>query len=144
VYNICDTKIDPFTELRAFLDAHPQVSVTQYRGVFVQPALHVASRHGHAACVRMLLDQVADVHARDDENWTAHLRASIYGKLERMQILIEAKADVNASNKEGETAAHYASNGGYPKCSQLLIDNHADVNACDEDGTTPAMDACAR
>jgi hypothetical protein len=140
---------DSSTELRMFLDAHPQVSVTKYRGVNGTHALHWASERGHAACVRMLLDQGADVHARDDCEWTALIFSSLYGNLECMQILIEAKADVNASDKSGQTAAHFASNHamawhGYTKCLQLLINNYADVDARDDDGETPAMRACGR
>jgi hypothetical protein len=90
----------------------------------------------------MLLDQGADVHARDDDEWTTLILTSLYGNLECMQILIEAKADVNASDKYGETAAHHAPNHGDTKCLQLLIDNHADVDARDDDGETPAMFAC--
>jgi ankyrin repeat protein len=144
VYRICDTKTDPSTELRAFLDAHPQVSVTKYRSRDGRQALHRASERGHAACVRMLLDQGADVHARDDCEWTALILTSITGKLECMQILIEAKADVNASNMYGQTAAHYAPNHAHTKCLQLLIDNHADVNVRDKRGDTPAMGACIK
>jgi hypothetical protein len=133
---------DSSTELRAFLDAHPQVSVTKYRGVNGTHALHWASERGHAACVRMLLDQGADVHARDDCEWTALIFSSLYGQLECMQILIEAKADVNASNNDGRTAAHDASISGHTECLQLLINNYADVNVRDLCGETPAMVVC--
>jgi hypothetical protein len=150
VFDICTNEEDPSTELRAFLDAHPQVSVTKYRSRHGKHALNTASLLGHAACVRMLLDQGADVHARDDGEWGSNPTALISasdGNLECMQILIEAKADVNASDKYGATAAHYASGSGdtmngHTKCLQLLIDNHADVNARDNSGETPAMRAC--
>jgi ankyrin repeat protein len=142
VFDICTNEEDPSTELRAFLDAHPQVSVTKYRSRHGTHALHWASFQGHAACVRMLLDQGADVHARDDDEETALLLTSISGNLECMQILIDAKADVNASGMGGETAAHYASLDGYPKRLQLLIDNHADLNVRENDGGTLAMGAC--
>jgi ankyrin repeat protein len=142
VYDICDTMNDPSTELRAFSDAHPQVSVTQYRDYRGRQTLHTASERGHAACVRMLLDQGADVHACDEYDWNSLILASLFDQLECMQILIEAKADVNASIGNGATAAHFASSNGYTKCLQLLIDNHADVNACDNNGETPATYAC--
>jgi hypothetical protein len=94
VFDICNTMNDPSTELRAFSDAHPQVSVTQYRDYRGRQTLHTASERGHAACVRMLLDQGADVHARDIYDWTSIISTSFDGNLECMQILIEAKADV--------------------------------------------------
>jgi ankyrin repeat protein len=143
VSDICDTKDDPSTELRAFLDAHPQVSVTQYRDQRGEQALHWASRRGHAACVRMLLDHGADVHARNNTGWNALMHTSAWTKLECMQVLIEAKADVNASDGYGRTAAHVASSSrGNIKCLQLLIDSRADVNAQISGGQTPAMEAC--
>jgi ankyrin repeat protein len=142
VYDICASKGGPSTELRAFLNAHPQVNVTKYSDYNGKRTLHRASERGHASCVRMLLDHGADVHARDHFTWTALVLASVCGKLECMQILIEAKADVNTSTKREGSAVHYASNNGHTKCLQLLIDNHADVNARNSDGYTPAMGAC--
>lgn len=64
VYDICCRKQDPSVELKAFLDAHAEVSVNQYRDDQGNHALHEASFWGHAACVRMLLDRGADVHAQ--------------------------------------------------------------------------------
>jgi hypothetical protein len=44
VYDICYTKIYPSTELRAFLDAHPQVSVTKYRDQMAVAGLRFIGR----------------------------------------------------------------------------------------------------
>jgi hypothetical protein len=144
VYIICDNEKDPSTELRAFLDAHPQVSVNMFRCRSGRHALHFASCGGYAACVRMLLDQGADVDARDACGMNSLMQTSRWGHLECMQILIEAKADVTPSGIDGLTAAHFVSFHGYTKCLQLLIDNNADVNARNDEGRTPAMDACAK
>jgi ankyrin repeat protein len=132
----------PSVELKAFLDAHAEVSVNQYRDDQGNHALHEASFWGHAACVRMLLDHGADVHARDGDDWTVLMHACSWDRQECVQILIEAKADVNASRSGGYTAAHSASGQDDPKCLQLLIDNHVDVDARTDDGRTPAMGAC--
>jgi hypothetical protein len=42
VYDICEDVADPSTELKVFLDAHPQVSVNKYRGADGKQALHEA------------------------------------------------------------------------------------------------------
>jgi ankyrin repeat protein len=140
VYELCDSNAS--TELEAFLEAHPQVSVILYRDEEDTQALHRAALYGYAACVRMLLDHGADVHACDQGARTALLLTSMCGHLQCVQILIEAKSDVNASSGIGRTAAHYASQYGETKCLQLLIENHADVNTRDITGGTPAMTAC--
>jgi hypothetical protein len=153
VYDILQAPVDDVLngsanralEMKAFFDAHPQVNVNLYRDERRhEQALHYASTNGHAACVRMLLDHGADVHASNEHGWTALMCASICSWLECMQILIEAKSDVHArTDSSGFTAVHYAAGYGLnPKCLQLLIDNHADVNARGVLGRTPAMGVC--
>jgi hypothetical protein len=141
VYDICDSEEDPSVELKAFLDAHPHVSVDQYRGEYGRQALHSASKRGHAACVRMLLVHGADVDAGDATDEKALAYTSMWNQLECMEILIEAKANVNATNNADLNAVWFASNGK-TACLQLLIDNRADVNARGWTGYTPAMNAC--
>jgi hypothetical protein len=129
-------------ELGAFFQAHPHVSVTLYRDEDGRQALHMASRGRHTACVRMLLQHGADVHAIDDDGDTALLRMDTRMKKKCVKLLIEANADVNAAGNNGQTAVHTASRWGKLKCLKLLVDNGADVNARIKHGTTPAMEAC--
>jgi len=90
VHDICDREEDPSVELEAFLEAHPEVSVNQYRDTFREQALHSASTRGHAACVRMLLDDRADVHARNKYKCSPLIYASSCDRPECVEILIEA------------------------------------------------------
>jgi ankyrin repeat protein len=144
VYNICDNRNNPSTELRVFLESHPEVCVNQYRGFLGKQALHIALRRGHAACVRMLLQQGADVHAREEHGVTAMINAcasmNIQARVECMQLMIDAKADVNAAtqNDMGSAPIHYLCNGR-PQELELLLENKANVNALECGANTPAM-----
>jgi ankyrin repeat protein len=162
VYDICNkwvTHENPCVELQAFLEAHPgEVNVNLYRNRLGHQALHRASTQGHAACVRMLLQHGADVHARDGHGNTALIQTPFAGAGDCLQLLIEAKADVNAADHLGMTATHNAAvdwwafrnsyrdayEEGRVECLQLLIDNGADVNARNCMGVTPAMGAYSR
>jgi hypothetical protein len=143
VYDICGNREIPATELKTFLEAHPQVKVNLYRAESGWRALNQASWNGHAACVRILLQHGADVHARDRHGYTPIRLASFSGAKECVQLLIEANADVNAASNNGYTATHTASGHGRLGCLQLLIDNGADVNARSRNGVTPAMNTCS-
>jgi hypothetical protein len=142
VFDMCGQYKNPATELKTFLEAHAQVKVNLYRGYRDEQALHQASERRHAACVRMLLQHGADVHAKDRYGKTPIIWASMSGTKECVQLLIEANADVNAASNGGYTATHYASRYGKPECLQLLIDNGADVNARNMYGNAPAIGAC--
>jgi hypothetical protein len=135
---------DPGPVLQDFLETHGlAVNVNLYRGTGGRQALHIAAYEGHAACVRMLLEHGADVHASDDDGLTALMCSCIEGdNAECLQILIEAKSDVQAVGVLGDTPAHHAAQGSY-ECLKLLIENNADVNACaGNTHATPAMVTC--
>jgi hypothetical protein len=135
VLEICGYDQDPSTELRAFLDAHPQLRVSAYRtdnGKLTKycTALYRATAKGHAACVRMLLDRGADVNARTRyNNQTAVMMACENGNASCLQILLKAKGDVNVKGPYvGSSPVSAACRRGYLPCVQLLLDAKADVN----------------
>src|SRR5262245_59069672 len=65
--------------------------------------LVTAIRNGDVRVVRQLLDNGADVNARDAEGNTPLILASIYASPECLELLIEKGADVNSANKAGAT-----------------------------------------
>ena len=65
--------------------------------------LVTAIRNGDVRVVRQLLDNGADVNARDAEGNTPLILASFYASPECLELLIEKGADVNSANKAGAT-----------------------------------------
>ena len=70
----------------------------------IAPDLVTAIRNEDAQAVRNLIDNGADVNARDGEGNTPLILASFYASPECVALLLEKGADVNAANKAGVTA----------------------------------------
>jgi len=72
--------------------------------------------------VKQLLEKGADVNARDEDGWTALIKASYNGYEGIAELLIEYGADVNAQNKYGDTALIYACWNGHKEVAELLLE----------------------
>jgi len=97
--------------------------------------LHRAARNKKIKEVQRLLDQGADVNARDDRGWTPLSHAAYYGYLKIVELLVSKGADVKAHEPEFGTVLHKVTKSGYQenkkflKIAELLIEKGADVNA---------------
>lgn len=79
--------------------------------------------------VRSLLNEDADVHARNVWGDTALMRAAKSGNLEMMSMLLDRGAAVDDSNYEiGYTALTFAAMGGHIEATRLLLRAGADPN----------------
>ncbi len=58
---------------------------------------------GRLEVIKLLLDNKADVNAKDSTGKTALHVAAASGNLEIVQFLIDNKADVNAKDADGQT-----------------------------------------
>jgi ankyrin repeat protein len=114
-------------------------------------ALHLASKHGHAELVRVLLDAKATPDLRSSEpqhsGWTALHYAAEAGHLEAMRLLIDGGADVanEAEDILGDptgTALHVAAANGHVRAVQLLL-KHGAKHANTAGGDTPLARAAA-
>ena len=76
-------------------------------------ALHWASRYGHTAVVRLLIQNGANVNAKTFDDWTALHWASKYGHIETVKLLAANGANVNAKNNRGKTALDIARDNGH-------------------------------
>jgi ankyrin repeat protein len=104
--------------------------------------LVTAIRNADAQAVSKLLDDGADVNARDAEGNTPLILASFYAGLECVELLIEKGADVNMANKAGATALVRAATN-YEK-TRLLVAAGAKVRVRTALGNTPLLLAARR
>ena len=102
-----------------------------------------ASNRGHLAIVTLMIENGADVCAKDDVGSSALIGAAVNGHLEVVKVLIDNDADINAKNNYGWTALHGAAANGHLDVVKVLIDNDAEINAKSNHGWT-VLHAAAR
>ncbi|MEI8290518.1 MAG: ankyrin repeat domain-containing protein [Verrucomicrobiota bacterium] len=104
--------------------------------------LHDAAKNGDLAAVKALVEGKADVNAKDDQDATPIIWASMNGKLEVVQYLVSKQADVNASSG-GITALTIAAQYGENDIVAFLLQSGADVNGKSQKAEeSPLSQAC--
>jgi ankyrin repeat protein len=89
------------------------------------------------AMARLLLEQRADVNARDGKGVTVlHLLAAQPDSGRLVRFLIQHKAEVRARDHQGRTPLHHAVMAGAVPLVPVLLDRGARVDALDGDGRT--------
>src|SRR5262249_34951808 len=104
--------------------------------------LVTAIRNADAQAVRKLLDNGADVNARDAEGNTPLILASFYASPECLELLIEKGADLNSANKAGATPLIGGATD-YEK-PRLLVSAGANIRVRTALGNTPLLLAARR
>jgi ankyrin repeat protein len=107
-------------------------------------ALYMASSHGHAEFVRLLLDRGVDSNVACDDwdkegnaaDFTPLLVASQNDMLEVARLLLEQGADSNYQDDSGQSALHLASRHPSSDLARLLLEHRANPNAVNEWGST--------
>jgi len=64
--------------------------------------LHWAAANGHLSVVEYLVNQKADINAKDKDRWTPLHSAAEKGHLSVVEYLVNQKADINAKNTNVE------------------------------------------
>ena len=92
-------------------------------------ALVEAARNGRLEPVRALLQNGANVDARDGDGYTALHWAAGNGHLETVRDLLGDGASVDARDGDGYTALHWAAGYGHLEIVRDLLNAEANVNA---------------
>ena len=74
--------------------------------------LHHAANNGHLSVVEYLVNQKADINAKNKYEETPLHYAAEKGHLRVVEYLVNQKADINAKNKQGKTPLGVASEIG--------------------------------
>ncbi|KAA1258748.1 Ankyrin repeats (3 copies) [Rubripirellula obstinata] len=100
-------------------------------------ALLMAAYNGHANVVKFLLENDADVDARDREGKTPLMHACTNSSVETVRLLIDGGADINVTEStEGFTPLMTAAALGQTEIVKLLLERSADKGVVDQDGDT--------
>uniref|UniRef100_K3XXD7 Uncharacterized protein n=1 Tax=Setaria italica TaxID=4555 RepID=K3XXD7_SETIT len=108
-------------EVRRLLEANPGLARCAAFGSLNSP-LHLAAAKGHHEIAALLLENGADVNARNIYGQTALMQACRFGHWEVVQTLLVFRCNVSkADSLSSRTALHAAAAGGHVKCARLLL-----------------------
>ncbi len=114
------------------------ISIETIEGNDGQTLLHIAVRNNQLVIAQFLLNQQANIDARDNLGMTPLHWAAYKGNRDMAALLIKCKAALNAKDFNGLTPLHLATNYGHDRIINLLLDSGADLNARTYDqGMTP-------
>ncbi|CAJ0552624.1 Ff.00g007020.m01.CDS01 [Fusarium sp. VM40] len=102
-------------------------------------ALHLACILDRKETAKLLLDNGADLGAKDENGLTALHVASMLEHRELVTLLIERGADVDARNNFNITPLQYASSQQQKDITRLFLDVGADLYCANTDGETPFL-----
>jgi uncharacterized protein len=148
-YAVASSEKENATLVRLLLDRRADPNTHASLSMDMTPLMW-AARHGQQKTVDLLLSHGADVHAHDDNGYTALLHACSSPNPAILRLLLDRGADVNAKNWFGDTAlsiAVRAPEAGTDLVRQrtalaaarLLLDRGAKVEARNGDGDTPLL-----
>ena len=102
-------------------------------------ALMMASFTKNREILEFLIENGADVNAKNNDGWTILMLACRWEQIHMVEMLLKNGADVNAKHNKGNTALMIASFTKNLKIVEFLIEKGADVNAKDKYGETAHM-----
>jgi len=79
----------------------------------------------HTEIAKALIDKGADAGLRDNNGWTALMRAVFKGRQDTVKFLLERGADASATANDGKTALQIATEQRHAEIIQLL--NHTNT-----------------
>ena len=103
--------------------------------------LHLASEKGKITCVKLLINDGADVDALDNDERCPLYGAAALGRVTCCKMLLEAGCNVNQADSSNVSSLFIASECGNTKTIEVLLDYNADVNIETSSGKTALMAA---
>ena len=131
-YAILNNQIDA---AKIMLEKEVNVDINETMGGFTP--LHISAECGHLELVNFLLQNRAEVNARNDRDWTPLHAAAFNGHLEVVKLLLTKGANVNARVINGCTPLQYAVENGHEMIAIILLKHGANVNAMNKFNCTP-------
>jgi hypothetical protein len=137
IYNIDATKPDE-SSTQHVLDVLPIMEelplsvrrlLEQFENVDVDDRLHQAARCGDDVSVRLLLEEGAEVAAKDNLGRAPLHLAAEKGHEAVVRLLLEEGAEVAAKDSLGRAPLHWAAEKGHEAVVRLLLKEGADVSA---------------
>jgi|GEM_PF-6803509 len=101
--------------------------------------LHLACGKGSLPVVKLLLEQGADINAKNKEGVTPLMMAAVKGYKDLVQYLLEKGADSQIQAANGSTALMLSSWAGHVEIAENLIQYRCGVNLQKIDGFTALM-----
>ena len=98
--------------------------------------LHITAVLNLPLLTKFLLNEGADINAKDEDGYTPLHLAGLHNTPEIAEVLLNEGANVNAKDEDGATPLHYAALHNAPDVAEVLLNEGANVNAKDEDGYT--------
>ena len=134
-----------FKKIKSIIDKEVNIkSLIETKDKENNTALILASKFGYIEVVKILIENGADINAKDNGGTTALMNASTeddYINYEICKLLIENGANVNDKDLQGANALIYASTFGNYETVKLLIENGVEINTQNKDGYTALMEA---
>jgi len=109
----------------------------EWGGMKNSTPLHFSSIYGHLSVVEYLVNQKADISAKDKDNQTPLHVAAANGHLSVVEYLVNQKADINAKTQKDSTPLHLAASKGHLSVVEYLVNQKADISAKDKDNQNP-------
>ena len=106
-------------------------------GDYGRTCLHAAAQNGHLDICRLLIDEGAQLEAKEGEDMTPLYLAARGGHVEIVRLLCDCGADVEAHSYEGWRPLQYAAYHGHISVvKELIEERNVEINSRDDRGWT--------
>ncbi|KAH8598551.1 hypothetical protein B0O99DRAFT_457043, partial [Bisporella sp. PMI_857] len=114
-------------------------SHTEYSQGFPEDmtGLHLAAYFGIKTTVKLLLEQEAEIEAKDNDGQTPLSLAAKFGNKATVKLLLEQSAEIETKDNNGRTPLSWAAGSGNEATVKLLLEQSAETETKDNNGRTP-------